>query len=125
MIDDNNKDPTFVYKVPDTVYKVPTPQAHAAQMLGMPPELGYGLNGETFIDLIEDAFNFRQVLDAYADRRRAEILEEQRSRQPAPLGATGDQLGNYSNPYDSFSRNFRETEDRMSRSVWAPLANNY
>lgn len=125
MIDDNNKDPTFIYKVPDTVYKVPTPQAHAAQMLGMPPELGYGLNGETFIDLIEDAFNFRQVLDAYADRRRAEIKEEQRSRQPAPLGATGDQLGNYSNPYDSFSRNFRETEDRMSRSVWAPLANNY
>lgn len=125
MIDDNNKDPTFVYKVPDTVYKVPTPQAHAAQMLGMPPELGYGLNGETFIDLIEDAFNFRQVLDAYADRRRAEILEEQRSRQPAPLGATGDQLGNYSNPYDSFSRNFRETENRMSRSVWAPLADNY
>lgn len=125
MIDDNNKDPTFVYKVPDTVYKVPTPQAHAAQMLGMPSIFGDALKGETFIDLLESAFNCRQTFDAYADRRRAEIKEEQRSRQPAPLGATGDQLGNYSNPYDSFSRNFRETEDRMSRSVWAPLADNY
>jgi hypothetical protein len=91
----------------------------------MPPELGYGLRGEAFIDMLECAFNCRQAFDAYAERRRAEIKEEQRSRQPAPLGAAGDQLGNYSNPYDSFSRNFRETEDRMSRSVWAPLADNY
>lgn len=125
MIDDKNKDPTFTYKVPDTVYKVPDPKAHAAQMLGLQPGLGYGLRGEAFIDMLECAFNCRQAFDAYAEKRRAEIMEEQRSRQPAPLAATGDQLGNYSNPYDSFSRNFRETEDRMSRSVWAPLANNY
>lgn len=125
MIDDNNKDPTFVYKVPDTVYKVPTRQDHAAQMLGMPSIFGDVLKGETFIDLLESAFNCRQTFYAYIDRRRAEIMEEQRSRQPSPLAATGDQLENYSNPYNSFSRNFRETEDRMSRSVWAPLANNY
>lgn len=121
MIDDKNKDPTFTYKVPDTVYKVPDPKAHAAQMLGLQPGLGYGLTGETFIDLIESAFYCRQDLNAYADRIRA----EQESRWPSPVGAPADDTEAYNSPYYSFARNFEETEQSMTSAEWVPLANSY
>jgi hypothetical protein len=46
MLDDRNKDPTFTYKVPDAVYKVPTPAEHAAEKVLHTRVLGGVLTGE-------------------------------------------------------------------------------
>ena len=80
LIDDNNKDPTFVYSVSEKNYKVPSRKEQAAREAGMLEGIGYVLEGDTFVDLINNAFEVRQILeDAY---------EERQNNWPSPLGNT-------------------------------------
>ena len=128
MTDDKNRDPTFVYTVPDTVYKVPSLKAHAAQMVGLLPGLGYMLKDGTFIDMIEDAFYLRQDFENRPDEWGAPYAAATEVDQqgfsinnfPSPVGSTGEEAFCI-NQHTAFARNFREAESRMERSLWAPL----
>ena len=133
MIDDKNRDPTFTYKVPDTVYRVPDRTAHAAQMLGLQPGLGFMLKGETFIDLIEDAFYLRQDFennrDAWGAQYAAAFDADRESFSannfPSPIGATE---GGYNDPRQTSLANAFEKLRRARRGyndqdgLWAPVS---
>ena len=64
LIDDNNKDPTFVYSVSEKTYKVPSRKEQAAREAGMLEGIGYIIEGGTFAELMESALDVRQTLEA-------------------------------------------------------------
>ena len=144
MIDDNNRDPTFTYTVPDTVYKVPSRGVQAAELTKIPQRFGEDLEefevkdkypeGATFLDCLKCAFDVRLELEAYAESvRQAEAAVN----RPAPLG--GYDGGTYSKPesYYQFAKAFEEAEERLrnagrsyayaepddERWLWVPLFN--
>lgn len=132
MIDDKNKDPTFTYKVPDTVYKVPTTAQHAAELLKM-PGLGFGLRGDCFLELLEDGFYIAQALNGYAAQRREELY----GNRPSPLGNPEPGENTYSTARstakEKFARDFAAAEEGLKRAgrsmaypnndegLWVPL----
>lgn len=71
MIDDNNKDPTFIYTVPDTVYKVPSQKEHAARLFELPDGLSIGLGGDTFLEKVKTAFYMVKSFEQYSRQRGA------------------------------------------------------
>ena len=107
MIDDNNRDPTFTYTVPDTVYKVPDRPHHASKIV-----CGYDILGGmvkdkevTFYDQIRDAFEVKQLLDSYAAR----IQQENQAKVPAPLGSAECDSGKSKSPtYNAFEKSYDE-----------------
>ena len=131
MIDDRNKDPTFTYKVPDTVYKVPTPAEHAAEKVLHTRVLGGVLTGDSFADLLDDAKDMRQTFEAYAAQ-----TQEPGYNQPSPLGnaeINEAPVKPNSARYGKFTHDFAATEERMARAgrsagypgddagLWVPL----
>ena len=142
MIDDNNRDPTFTYTVPDTVYKVPSRGVQAAELTKIPQRFGEDLEefevkdkypeGATFLDCLKCAFDVRLELEAYAESvRQAEAAVN----RPAPLGSyDGDYLSSSkSGSYHQFAKAFAEAEERLQhvgrsyaapddeRALWVPL----
>lgn len=132
MLDDKNKDPTFIYTVPDTVYEVPTPARHAAKIVGMPGGLGYMLKGDSFIGLIEDAYYLRQDVEIYCKA----WAEAYSGNKPSPIGGTeaGEKYDDSSRA--RFARQFESAAGRMHKAgrslaypdndagLWIPLSDN-
>lgn len=130
MLDDKNKDPTFTYKVPDTVYKVPTPQHHAAELVGLLGSLGYCVKGDTFIDMVEDAFNFRWEIEEYG-----RVVRMANTNEPSPLGNPEPPIKIYDTPQQaSFAKQFEVAERKLNSAgrslaypdndagLWIPLS---
>lgn len=149
MIDDNNRDPTFTYTVPDTVYKVPARGVQAAELTKIPRRFGEDLEefevkdkypeGATFLDCLKVAFDVRLELEAYAESvRQAEAAVN----RPAPLGSceyrSYDAFCDSKNIYQSgayfqFAKAFAEAEEKLRHvgrsyaypndesALWVPL----